>query len=400
MPRITCLVRLALLSGVVLIGLPEKALPQTSNAPRWKTLNGQRPLVIGHRGASGYLPEHTLQSYRRAVQMGADFVEPDLVATKDGHLIARHEPILDGTTDVASRPEFASKKTTKILDGDKVTAFFASDFTLEEIKRLRAIQPRGDRPASFNGQFEIPTLEEVIELARRESYIQGRQIGIYPETKHPTFHYALGLPLEDKLLEVLERYGLTGPDAPVIIQSFETANLQYLRKRTSVRLVQLIDADDVGLDGRLTYAAPYDKPYNYAVTGDARGFADLVRPANLADIAKYADGIGPWKRYIVSVRGTDANGDGKADDTNNDGAVDERDKTAMPATSLVQLAHEAGLFVHPYTFRNEAGTLSGTYSSNPTNEYIQFFLLGVDGVFSDFPDTAVAARTAASGMLQ
>lgn len=400
MPRITSLYPLALLSGAVLLSLPESALAQTSNTPRWKTLNGQRPLVIGHRGASGYLPEHTLQSYRRAVQLGADFVEPDLVATKDGHLIARHEPILDGTTDVASRPEFASKKTTKLLDGDKVTAFFASDFTLEEIKRLRAIQPRGDRPATFNGQFEIPTLEEVIELARRESYIQGRQIGIYPETKHPTFHFALGLPLEDKLLEVLERYGLTGPDAPVIIQSFETANLQYLRKRTSVRLVQLIDADDVALDGRLTYAAPYDKPYNYAVTGDARGFADLVRPTSLADIAKYADGIGPWKRYIVSVRGTDANGDGKADDTNNDGAVDERDKAAMPATNVVQLAHEAGLFVHPYTFRNEATTLSGTYSSNPTNEYIQFFLLGVDGVFSDFPDTAVAARTAASGMLQ
>ena len=400
MPRIRSILFLALTSGALLLSLPETAEAQSGTTPRWKTLNGQRPLVIGHRGASGYLPEHTLQAYRRAVQMGADFIEPDLVATKDGHLIARHEPILDGTTDVASRPEFASKKTTKLLDGDRVTAFFASDFTLEEIKRLRAIQPRADRPASFNGQFEIPTLEEVIELARRETYIQGRQIGIYPETKHPTFHYALGLPLEYKLLQVLERYGLTGPDAPVIIQSFETANLQYLRTRTSVRLVQLIDADDVALDGKLTYAAPYDKPYNYAVTGDARGFADLVRPANLAEIAKYADGIGPWKRYIVSVRGTDANGDGRADDVNSDGRVDERDKTAMTPTNLVQLAHEAGLFVHPYTFRNEAGTLSGSYAGNPINEYIQFFQLGVDGVFSDFPDTAVAARTAASGMLQ
>lgn len=361
---------------------------------RWNTLDGRPPLVIGHRGASGYLPEHTLESYRRAIRLGADFVEPDLVATKDGQLIARHEPLLDGTTDVATRPEYASRKTTKNLDGIPTPGFYASDFTLAEIKRLRAIQPNSARPQTFNGQYEIPTLEEILDLCRRESLIQGRQIGIYPETKHPIFHYSLGLPLEDKLIEILSLYGLTEVTSPVIIQSFETANLLYLRKKTRVRLVQLIDADDVAMDGSLTFAAPYDKPYNHAVLGDARGFGDLVKPTSLAEIAKYADGIGPWKRYIISVRGVDGNQDGKADDVNNDGTVNDADKQLTPATQLVQLAHEAGLFVHAYTFRNEKGTLAGPYNGDPVNEYRQFFALGVDGVFSDFPDTAVAGRAA------
>jgi len=359
---------------------------------RWKTLDGKAPLVIGHRGASGYLPEHTLESYQRAARLGADFVEPDLVMTKDGHLIARHEPLLDGTTDVATRPEFADRKTTKLLDGVKTTGFYASDFMLFEIKRLRAIQPRGDRPQEFNGRYEIPTLEEIIELARREGFLGGRVVGIYPETKHPTFHYVLGLPLEDKLVEVLDRYQLNRPDSPVIIQSFETANLQYLRKKTSVRLVQLIDADDVANNGALTFAAPYDKPYNFAVSGDPRGFADMVTPKNLADIARYADGIGPWKRYIVSVFSQDANLDGKADDVNGDGKVDDSDRTALPAANLITQAHAAGLFVHAYTFRNEKSTLSLSYQGRPENEYIQYYLLGVDGVFSDFSDTAVEAR--------
>jgi glycerophosphoryl diester phosphodiesterase len=365
-------------------------------APKWKTLDGKRPLVIGHRGAAGYRPDHTLAGYKQAIDMGADFVEPDLVSTKDGYLIARHEPLLDGTTDVASRPEFASKKTTKYLDGVVTTGFFASDFTLAEIKRLRAIQPMASRSPEFNGRFEIPTLQEVIDLVKYESRKRNRTIGIYPETKHPTYHYALGLPLEDKLLEVLSDNGWNHRNAPVFIQSFETANLLYLHTKTKVKLVQLIDADDVALDGSLTYAPPYDKPYNNAVVGDPRGFGDLVKPRSLAEIATYADGIGPWKRYIVSVAGVDANGDGKADDVNGDGAVNDADKGTTNPTALVEQAHAAGLVVHPYTFRNEKGTLAADYQGDPRNEYAQFFRLGVDGVFSDFSDTAVAGRELAT----
>ena len=372
----------------------------TAQETRWRTLDGKAPLVIGHRGASGYLPEHTLEAYQRAIRLGADFVEPDLVITKDGHLIARHEPLLDGTTDVATRPEYASRKTTKLLDGIKTTGFYASDFTLYEIKRLRAIQPRSDRPQEFNARYEIPTFEEIIELARREGFLRGRVVGIYPETKHPTFHFVLGLPLEDKLVQTLDRYQLNRPDSPVIIQSFEVANLQYLRGKTSVRLVQLIDADDVANSGALTFAAPYDKPYNFAVSGDPRGFPDMVTPRGLADIARYADGIGPWKRYIISVFSNDANLDGKADDVNGDGKVDESDRVVLPASNLVNQAHAAGLFVHAYTFRNEKSTLALTYAGKPENEYVQYFLLGVDGVFSDFSDTAVEGRRLAEGMIR
>ncbi len=390
---------LRILSVLLLVSWLAQAFAGDRNEARharWKTLDGKRPLVIGHRGASGYLPEHTLAAYELAIEQGADFVEPDLVSTKDGHLIARHEPMLDPTTDVASRPEFAHKKTTKRLDGIPTTAFFAGDFTLAEIKQLRAIQPRADRPQQFNGRFEIPTLEEIIALVRRESHYRGREIGIYPETKHPTFHFALGLPLEEKLLDVLQKHHLTAKHDPVIIQSSETANLQYLRTRTKVRLVQLIDAGDVALDGTLTYAPPFDKPYNHAIVGEPRGFGDLVKPQSLADIAKYADGIGPWKCYIVSVRGVDSNGDGKADDVNDDGAVNDADKRTTPPTNLVGLAHSLGLFVHTWTFRNEPGTLASDYHGDPRNEYLQFYRLGVDGVFSEFPDTAIEARRAAA----
>lgn len=365
---------------------------------RWRTLDGRRPLVIGHRGASGYLPEHTLASYARAIELGADFVEPDLVSTKDGVLIARHEPLLDGTTDIATRREFVDRRTTRLFDGIRTTGFFTADFTLAEIKTLRALQPNGARSKEFDGLYQIPTLEEIIALVQQESSRRGRAIGIYPETKHPTFHFAVGLPLEDRLLSVLTKYNLIYKNSPVIIQSFEVANLKYLRTRTEVRLVQLIDADDVALDGSLSYAAPYDKPYDFAVIGDARGFGDLVRPVNLTEIAKYADGIGPWKRYIVSVRGVDANGDGRADDVNGDGSVNDTDKQVI-TTNLIQEAHRAGLFVHAYTFRSEKGTLAADYRGEPRNEYSQFFLLGVDGVFTDFPDTAFQARETLSSVL-
>ena len=360
----------------------------------YNTLDGQRPLVVGHRGAAGYRPDHTLEGYKLAIEMGADFIEPDLVATKDGELIARHEPNITGTTDVASRPEFASRKTTRMVDGVAETGWFATDFTLAEIKTLRAIQPLAERDASYNGKFSIPTLKEVLDLAKSESTRVGRTIGVYPETKHPTYHVNAGLKLEDRLLAILASYGYTQKSSPVIIQSFEVSNLKYLRTKTQVRLSQLIDGDDVALGGQVTLAAPFDKPYDFAVAGDKRNFITMLTPAGLAEIKTYADGIGPWKPYLISSKAVDANGDGKADDVNQDGVVDERDRTMLPATSVLKDAHAAGLVVHPFTFRNEAKRLASDFKGNPAAEYELFYRLGVDAVFSDFPDTAVKARVA------
>ncbi|GAA4428995.1 glycerophosphodiester phosphodiesterase [Acidovorax lacteus] len=363
-----------------------------SDGPRYPTLNGDTPLVIGHRGASGYLPEHTLEAYRRAIEMGADFIEPDLVATKDGVLVARHEPNITSTTDVAQRPEFAARKTKKVVDGVTEEGWFASDFTLAELKTLRAVQPMAERDQSFNGRFQVPTLEEVIELARTEGAKVGRTVGVYPETKHPTYHAGLGLALEDRLLAVLAKYGYTSKSSPVIVQSFEVANLKYLRTKTQIRLVQLVDADDVKADGSMSLVAPYDKPYDFAVAGDPRTFASLLTPAGLREVKTYADGIGPWKPYLISSKQVDANNDGKPDDLNGDGRIDDRDRVMLPPTDVVKNAHAAGLFVHAYTFRNEARRLASDFKGSPAAEYKLFYELGVDGVFSDFPDTAKAAR--------
>ena len=363
-----------------------------SDSPSYPTLNGDTPLVIGHRGASGYRPDHTLESYKLAIDMGADFIEPDLVATKDGVLVARHEPNITGTTDVATRPEFASRKTTKNVDGVNEEGWFVSDFTLAELKTLRAVQPLSDRDQSYNGKFQIPTFEEVLDLAKAEGTKAGRTVGVYPETKHPTYHAKLGLPLEDRLLAVLSKYGYTTKASPVIVQSFEVSNLKYLRSKTQVRLVQLVDANDVNADGSMDLTAPYDKPYDFAVAGDSRTFASLLTPAGLKEIKTYADGIGPWKPYLIPSKQVDANKDGKPDDLNGDGKIDERDRVMMPATSVVKDAHAAGLFVHAYTFRNEAKRLASDFKGDPKAEYKLFFNLGVDGVFSDFTDTAKAAR--------
>jgi glycerophosphoryl diester phosphodiesterase len=357
-----------------------------------RTLDGKPPLVVGHRGASGTLPEHTLESYRAAIAMGADFIEPDLVSTKDGVLVARHEPMLSGTTDVAERPEFAARKTTRKLDGVDTTDWFAGDFTLAEIKTLRAKQAMADRDQSHNGKYAIPTLQEVIDLAKAESARLNRTVGIYPETKHPLFHAAIGLPLEDGLLEALGKAGWTDRSSPVIIQSFETANLKYLRGKTGVRLVQLVDGDDVDKDGRVTLAPPYERPYDFVVTGDKRTNKDLLTREGLAEIKTYADGVGPWKPYILAGKQTDRNNDGKPDDLNGDGAADERDRTLAEPTSVVADAHAAGLFVHTWTFRSEPKRLMADFKGDPAAEYKAFFALGIDGLFSDFPDAAVKAR--------
>jgi glycerophosphoryl diester phosphodiesterase len=357
----------------------------------YPTLNGAKPLVIGHRGASGYLPEHTLASYKKAIEMGADFIEPDLVVTKDGELVARHEPNITATTDVSTRAEFASRKTTRKVDGVNETGWFVTDFTLAELRTLRAKQPNAARDKSFDGQFQIPTFREILELAKTESARTGRTIGVYPETKHPTYHVDAGLPIEPRLLAMLTEYGYTKKDSPVIIQSFEVSNLKALRKLTQVRLVQLVDADDVDSKGNVTLVAPFDKPYDFAVAKDSRTFPDLLTPKGLAEVKTYADGIGPWKPYLASAAHV-MGADGKPRDLNGDGKITDADRVALPPTDVVKNAHAAGLFVHAYTFRSEAPGLLSDYKGDPKAEYKRFYALGVDGLFSDFPDTAVSAR--------
>jgi glycerophosphoryl diester phosphodiesterase len=357
------------------------------------TLDGKPALIVAHRGASGTLPEHTLEAYKLAIEQGADFIEPDLVATRDGVLVARHEPMLSGTTDVSTRPEFAARKTMKKVDGVETNDWFAGDFTLAELKTLRAKQAFADRDQSHNGKFEIPTLQQVIDLAKAESTRTGRTIGIYPETKHPIFHAAIGLPLEDRLLDQLKAAGWTEKSSPVIIQSFETANLKYLRGKTQLRLVQLVDADDVDKDGGIVLAAPFDKPYDFAVTGDKRTFKDLVTAEGLKEIRTYADGVGPWKPYILAGKQVIGE-DGKPKDLNGDGKIDEQDRVLITPTNVVKDAHAAGLFVHTWTFRSEPKRLASDFKGDPAAEYKAFLALGIDGLFSDFPGTAVKARDA------
>jgi len=353
-------------------------------AAAFNTLDGQAPIVIGHRGASGYLPEHTLQAYQLAITQGAHYIEPDLVMTKDGHLIARHEPMLGGTTDVASK--FPGRQSTKMVDGVLTTDWFASDFTLAEIKTLRAIQPRANRPQQFNGLYEIPTLEEVIALAQQQSAATGRTIGIYPELKHSTFHDGLfgKRVFEDKLVGTLHAAYGNSSTAPVFIQSFEVANLQYLNTKTDIRLVQLVDADDVKPDGSMSLVDPFRQPYDQKASGGQLTFADMVTHVGLAFIKTYADGVGPWKPYLVKTvaDGVDRNGDG---------VVNINDRRVDGSTGVIEAAHANGLFIHTWTFRNDA---SGYGFADPQAEMTYYFGLGVDGLFTDFPDTGVAALAA------
>ena len=325
------------------------------------------PIVIGHRGASGYRPEHTLASYELAIEMGADYIEPDLVSTKDHVLVARHENDITATTNVADHTEFADRRATKVIDGIAVTGWFTEDFTLAELKTLRAKERLPDvRPANtaFDGLFQIPTFQEVIDLAKQAG------VGIYPETKHPTYFRSIGLPLEEPLVQALRANGYRGRNAPVFVQSFEVGNLQRLNRMTNVQLVQLIDATG--------------KPYDFVVSGDPRTYADLVTPAGLAEIATYADGIGANKNLIVPR--------------------DAQNRLTSP-TTLVQDAHRAGLLVHSWTFRRENTFLPEDFrQGNPASPvYLQatgdfpaelrlFYKLGVDGLFSDNPDVAVAVR--------
>ncbi len=327
------------------------------------------PIVIGHRGASGYRPEHTLASYELAARLGADFIEPDLVVTSDGVLVCRHEPEIGTTTDVADHPEFASRKTTKTLDGEAVEGWFAEDFTLAELKTLRAVErlPQiRQHNTLYNGRYEIPTFQEVLDLRARLSDVLRKRLGVYPETKHPTFFQQAGLPLEPRLLEILQRNRLNRPDAPVFVQSFEVTNLKQLREAgLRTRSVQLLQAS----------GAPFDT----TAAGSGPTYADLSSPDGLRGIARYAQGIGPEKQQVIPRTA---------------------DGTLGSPTTLVADAQSASLIVHPYTFRAENNFLPVDLrtSAVPTDfgraidEQVTYLQAGIDGVFTDHPDVGVVAR--------
>ena len=379
------------LAATAALGLA--ACSTTGPANKLLTLDGNPPLVIAHRGASGQLPEQTLEAYARAVELGADVIEMDLVSTKDGVLIARHDPNLAISTDVAKHPRFASRKKTIKVDGETQTGWFSNDFTLAEIKTLGGISTDPERPQDFNGKFKIPTFQEIIDFAKAKSKETGRTIAIYPETKNPTYFRDLGLPMEDKVIAAINAAGWNSKTAPIYVQSFEPGSLKYMKaKGLNTRLIQLIDGDGIDMKtGAMTYAVPVDRPYEWTKAGDKRNFDVMVTPAGLAEIKTYADGIGPWKRYIVSIKGS-IGSDGKPLDVNKDGKINDADATSVSPTTLVADAHKAGLFVHPFTFRNESRRLAADYNKDGRNEYAVYYKLGVDGVFTDFPDTAIAAR--------
>lgn len=325
------------------------------------TLDGQPPIVIAHRGASGERPEHTLASYRLAIEQGADFIEPDLVLTKDGVLVARHENEISETTDVADHSEFAGRKTEKTIDGQKVEGWFTEDFTLAELKTLRARErlPRL-RSTEYDGRFEIPTFEEILELLAEVNKDRDRPVGVYPETKHPSYFVAIGLPHEAPLLAMLGRFGYRGRTAPVFIQSFEVGNLIDLRAKSDLPLIQLMDVE----------GGPADRP--------GTSYAAMASPSGLKMVAAYADGIGPNKAMVIP-RAT-------------------LGRLGKP-TALVRDAHAAGLRVHPWTFRRENYflPLGDKASINPSGhgdlagEIDAYLAAGVDGLFSDNPREAVVA---------
>jgi glycerophosphoryl diester phosphodiesterase len=331
------------------------------------------PVIIGHRGAPGYRPEHTLASYELAYRMGVDWVDVDLVPTKDGRLVARHEPEIGGTTDVAKHPEFANRKKTVVLDGVSTTGWFTQDFTLAELKTLRAVEriPQ-NRPHNtlYNGRYQIASYQEVLDLTKRLGRVLHRTLGTYPEVKHSTFFQSIGNPTEPKLVAILKRNGLDRPDAPAIIQSFEVSNLIALHKQVRTPLLQLTSATGA--------------PADFVANGDKRTYKDLVTPQGLRDIAKYAKYLGPEKGQIIPL--------------------DAAGNLTQP-TALVADAHKAGLKVQPYTFRNENPFLPANLRSSAEpdaygdvfTEEAAFFKAGVDGFFADQPDTALESLHAFLG---
>ena len=326
------------------------------------------PTVIAHRGASGYRPEHTLGSYQLALDMGADVIEQDLVVTRDGHLVCRHENEIGGTTDVADHPEFADRRTTKSVDGTEITGWFTEDFTLAELKTLRAVERIPEnRPHNtlYNGRWEVPTFVEVLQWAEREGRRRGRPVWLHVETKHPTYFRELGLGLEERLAQLLRRHRLDTRHAPVFLQSFEPTSMR--------RLGELVDTPRVVLLGELG-----DRPWDLQTAGDPRTVADLITPEGLRWIAGFAQGIGPTLDLIIP--------------RNADGSL------GTP-TSLVADAHAQGLLLHPYTMRNENPFLPAEFRRGEDPDgygdafgaFRAYFAQGIDGVFSDNPDTALLA---------
>lgn len=381
----------------------------SNGSGQFKTLDGRQPMVIAHRGASGYFPEHTREAYTLAIAMGADVIEPDLVPSKDGILIARHDITLSASTNVADHPEFAARKRAgENGDGEAVAAdWFVSDFTLAELKTLRARSPNHAAAQVYNNQFGIITFQDVLDLVKAKSKETGRTIAVYPETKNPSYHLALfkagKLParMEDTLLQIIKDNGLNSKDAPVFVQSFEPGSLKYMRSIGSlVRQVFLIDAYDIDFKtGAMIYGTEpgnlvYSQPTDLKLAGDKRLFDWFLSPAGLAEVKTFADGIGPWKPMILPVKCT-LDAAGACKDMDGDGSFNGyADSTTQAPTTLVADAHKAGLFVHEYTFRSEKGYyhLPLDARGDPGVEYLQHFRLGVDGVFSDQADHAIKVR--------
>ncbi|WP_055534152.1 glycerophosphodiester phosphodiesterase [Streptomyces graminilatus] len=363
-------------AGGAVLGLPGAAQAAEPDAHRSVKHGGGGlkslpvPTIIGHRGASGYRPEHTFGSYQLALDLGADIVEAgDLVPTKDGHLVCRHEPEIGGTTNVADHPEFASRRTTKVLDGVSVTGWFTEDFTLAELKTLRAIERiPANRPHNtlYDGRWEIPTFEEVLRWQDEQTRKRGKQVWIYPETKHPTYFRALGLDLEELVAKALRKHRKDRKNSPVILQSFEPTSIQRLNRLVDNPLVVL-------LSGAST------RPFDFVTNGDPRTVADLITPAGLKEIASYAQGIGPTLDLVIPK---DAAG------------------ALTSPTTLVADAHRAGLILHPYTMRNENPFLPANFRKGTGVDaygdvfgaYRTYFATGIDGVFTDNADTGVLAR--------
>jgi glycerophosphoryl diester phosphodiesterase len=326
-------------------------------------------LVIGHRGASGYRPEHTLAAYELAARMGADYIECDVVSTADHVLVCRHENEISGTTDVADRPEFADRETTRTVDGVELTGWFTEDFTLAELQTLRAVERLPEvreENTLYDGLFAVPTLDEVLELRADLSAELDREVGAYIETKHPTYFDGIDLSLEEPLLADLDEADLDGKRAPVFLQSFETGNLRELDEAgVRVPLVQLLSATGA--------------PADLVAAGETTTYADLSDAEGLAGVAEYADGVGPEKGQVIPLA---------------------EDGTLGEPTSFVADAHEAGLLVHPYTFRNENSFLPADLreGEDPADygsaleEQLLFWAAGVDGLFTDNPDTGVLTR--------
>ena len=323
-------------------------LPQTTASKLDAPTNAPLPIIIGHRGASGERPEHTLESYALAVASGADYIEPDLVSTNDGVLVARHENEIGGTTDVATK--FADRRRTQVIDGDTITGWWTEDLTLAELKTLRARERLPLRSHAFDGQFEVPTFDQVLDLAMRLGRERGRAVGVYPETKHAAHFRRIGLPLEEKLVSSLQRVRWNRRSAPVFIQSFEITSLLRLRPMTPVRLVQLVN---------LTAATPDSMSLT---------FQSMRSPTGLRRVRRYADGIGVAKELLLTAAP--------------DGSVGR-------ASTLVRDAHAAGLLVHIWTIRSDAPFLPRMWHGDEAAEVRAFAALGIDGLFTDFPANAV-----------